>query len=233
VADGSTPKRGRPKEVSRTDSELLATGEGTMAQIAKLFRRDAKTMPRLLHGLVPTGVRRGSRVYSIEEAATRLVKPGYSIETYIKRMHQSDLPPLVAKEFWNGQRARQAYEENEGDLWRTPDIVEALAEAFATCRTSLLLLSDAIARESVLSTRQQELLKRLVDGAISDLKKSLVERFANYEPPVGIGHNSGSFDPFFDGEPDGDSFAEGDGEEEIGEADEAGDDLDDLDLSDL
>jgi hypothetical protein len=216
MAGESKPQRGRPKEIMRTDSELLATGEATQAQIAKLFRRDVKTLPRLLHGLVPAGIRRGSKVYAIADAATRLVKPGYSIETYIKRMHPSDIPALVQKEFWNGQRARQIYEENEGDLWRTDEIVEVLAGVFATCRTSLLLLSDAVSRESALSSRQQDALKRLIDGAIDDLKTGLVEKFNGYEPPnVGLGHNPNP--AFSDEESDGEPFTQGDSEEEIGE----------------
>lgn len=191
-------KPGRPKVLTRTDAELLATGEATAAQIAKLFRRDAKTMPRLLQGLVPAGERRGSRVYNIEEAAQRLVKPGYSIETYIKRMHPSDIPPLVQKEFWNALRARQAFEEAQGDLWRTADVVAILAESFATMRTSLMLMSDAISRETSLSPRQQEALKRLIDGAINDLKEGLVDKFDGYQPPrYGMG-NDPSGDPLLD-----------------------------------
>lgn len=174
-------KRGRPAGVS--DAELLATGEGTKAQIAKLFRRDAKTMDRLLYGLIPSGKRRGADVYSIEEAASRLVKPGYSIEAYIRRMHHSDLPPLLQKEFWNGLRARQAYEKEQGDLWPTKEVLAVFAEALATIRMALLLMPDTVEREASLSQAQKDILKRLTDAAINEVKEALVDRFAGYEPP--------------------------------------------------
>jgi len=211
---GEPAKRGRPAAVS--DVELLATGEATKAQIAKLFRRDPKTMDRLLYGLIPAGVRRGAAVYSIEEAAGRLVKPGYSIEAYIRRMHHTDLPPLLQKEFWNGLRARQAYEKEQGDLWPTSEVLAVFAEAFQTLRTALLLLPDSVDREVTLIQAAKDVLKRLTDAAIVECQEALVDKFQGYEPPdvtgaellpIGIGHNSGErpsfgYDSILDAPPD-------------------------------
>lgn len=171
------------KPALEADSQLCATSQANQTQLAAMFRRDPKAMPRLLDGLAPAGERAGAKVYWIDEAAQRLVKPGYEIETYLKRMHQSDLPPLLAKDFWNGQRARQAFEENEGDLWRTAEMVAVFAEACATVRTSMLLFRDALEREESLSEQQQEIVQGLIDGAIKDIQEALVERFENYEPP--------------------------------------------------
>lgn len=174
---------GRPKTVNEADSELTATGQANQTQLAALFKRDPKSMPRLLDGLAPSGERRGFKTYWIYEAAQRLVKPGYEIEQYLRRMHPSDLPNLLSKDFWNGQRARQAFEEIEGDLWRTGEMVGVFAEACATVRTSLLLFRDALEREESLTEAQQEILGGLIDGAIKDIQEALVERFASYEPP--------------------------------------------------
>lgn len=205
-------KRGRPPGTS--DQELIATGEATKAQIAKLFRRDPKTMDRLLYGLIPSGVRRGAAVFDIEEAAGRLVKPGYSIEGYIRRMHHTDLPNLLQKEFWNALRARQAFEKEQGDLWPTFEVKAVMAEAFAVIRMALLLMPDHVDREVALSQAQKDILKRLTDAAIVNVQEKLVERFKDYVPPddrflpdIGsIGHNSGvrdggpppGYDPLLD-----------------------------------
>lgn len=179
-------KRGRPVAVS--DVELLATGEATKSQIAKLFRRDPKTMDRLLYGLIPANMRRGAAVYSIEEAAGRLVKPGYNIEAYIRRMHHTDLPVLLQKEFWNGLRARQAFEKEHGDLWPTKEVLAVLASSFQTMRTALLLLPDSVDREVTITQAAKDVLKRLTDAAIVELQQVLVDAFAGYEPPdVGSG----------------------------------------------
>lgn len=193
---------GRPKS-PEGDSELCATGEANQTQLAQLFRRDPKAMPRLLQGLAPAGERRGSKIYVIADAAQRLVKPGYEVEQYLRRMHPSDMPPLMGKEFWNGQRARQAFEENEGDLWRTNEMVVVFAEACQTMRTSMLLFRDALEREESLTEEQTTALGRLIDGAIKDMQEALVERFENYVPPE---YPSVSFESY---EP----LEEGDGEE--------------------
>lgn len=176
-------ERGRPKAISEADSELTSTGLANQSQLAGLFKRDPKQMTRLLDGLAPAGERRGFKVYRIDEAAQRLVKPGYEVEEYMRRMHPSDMPPLLGKEFWNGQRARQAFEENEGDLWRTAEMIAVFAEACQTIRTSMLLFRDALEREETLSEEQSATVQRLIDGAIKDIQEALVERFASYEPP--------------------------------------------------
>lgn len=165
-------------------SELLATAEASQAQLAQLFETDVKTLPKRLRGL-PAGSRRGVTVYKIRDAAARIVKPGYSIEAYLRGMNHSDLPPLLTKEYWNGQRARQIFEENAGDLWRTSQVVETYAEAAKTIRMELLLISDAVERETVLSDQQRKIIKRMIDGAISNLREQLVEKFKDYVPTSG------------------------------------------------
>lgn len=172
-----------PPKIKEADSELVQTGLANQSQLAGLFKRDPKAMTRLLDGLASKGERRGFKVYSIQEAAQRLVKPGYEVEEYLRRMHPSDMPPLLGKEFWNGQRARQAFEENEGDLWRTAEMVAVFAEAAQTMRTSMLLFRDALERDDTLTEEQSAKLQELIDGAIGDMMEALVERFSNYEPP--------------------------------------------------
>jgi hypothetical protein len=174
-------KRGRPRlEKNEVTSELLATGEATMAQLAQLFETDAKTLPKRLRGLRPSGQRHNTSTYKIREAASRIVTPGYSIEAYLRNMNHSDLPPLLTKEYWNGQRARQIYEENAGDLWRTAQVVESFADAFKTLRMALLLMADGVDRETELSEAQRLIIKRMIDGAIDDLREKMVDRFKDY-----------------------------------------------------
>lgn len=212
---------GRPKS-PEGDSELCATGEANQTQLAQLFRRDPKAMPRLLQGLAPCGERRGAKIYVIADAAQRLVKPGYEVEQYLRRMHPSDMPNLLSKEFWNGQRARQAFEENEGDLWRTNEMVAVFAEAAQTIRTSMLLFRDALEREESLTEEQTTVLGRLIDGAIKDTQEALVERFENYVPPE---YPSVSFESYVPLE-DGDGEEPGDEGESIEPRSEASGELD-------
>jgi hypothetical protein len=153
-----------------------------MAQLAQLFETDAKTLPRRLKGLRPSGRRVNAQTYKIREAASRLVKPGYSIEQYLHRMHPNELPVGLMKEFWAGQKSRQEFETRAGDLWPTAQVVEALAEAFKTARMTILLMPETVERETGVTDAQRKVIRRLTDGLIDDLREALVEKFSSYVP---------------------------------------------------
>lgn len=207
-------KRGRPpKERNEVTSELLATGEATMSQLAQLFETDAKTLPRRLHGIRPSGVRNNASTFKIREAASRLVKPGYAIEQYLQRMHPNELPVGLMKEFWAGQKSRQEYEIKAGDLWPTAQVIEGYAEAFKTARMTILLMPETVERETGVTDAQRRVLRRLTDGLIEELREALVERFKNYVPrtrPADLPSFAG-LEPGEDG--DGVFSAEGDEED--------------------
>lgn len=186
VIDRPKGRGGRPpKPRDEVTSDLLTTGEATMSQLAQLFRTDAKTLPRRLRRLKPVATRSGIKVYSIRDAAGYLVKPGYSIEEHLRQMHPNDLPVGLMKEFWAGQKSRQSFETQAGDLWPTSQVVEALAEAFKQARMTILLFPETVERESGITDPQRKVLRRLTDGLIDDLRESLVEHFKNYEPSSG------------------------------------------------
>lgn len=168
------------KRQSDVTSELLATGEATMSQIAQLFQTDAKTLPQRLKGIIPAGRRAGYKVYDIREAASRLVKPGFEIEEFIRQMSPQEMHPLLLKEFWNGQRARHAFEKEQGNYWPTEDVVELMAVLCQGIRQTLLLVADDVNREDSLSAGQRKVFRRIVDAAINSLQEKLTEAFKTY-----------------------------------------------------
>jgi hypothetical protein len=179
--DDTKPRRGRPVlEKNEVTSELLVTGEGTMAQIAQLFNTDAKTLPKRMKGVLPKGTRRGYKVYSIREAAGRLVDPGYEIEEFIRQMSPQELPPLLNKEFWNAQNSRLKYEKELGNLWPTEEVVIAVNEFSGAVRMALLLVADGVEREVGITDRQRAIIQRMMDAAIEEMKKKIVEKFKDY-----------------------------------------------------
>ncbi len=152
----------------------------TISQLARIFKAEPKTVTRKVSGLLPIGRRRGSPIYSLAEAAARLVKPSYSIERYISQMNHTDLPPLLQKEFWNGLRARQTYEAANADLWPTQDVVRAVSEVFNTVRMRMLLLPDTLQRESGLSPEQKIVVRQVVDAALTNIRDKTIKRFKEY-----------------------------------------------------
>lgn len=168
------------KRTSDVTSEILATGEATLSQIAQMFETDAKTLPQRMKGIVPAGRRNGYKVYNIREAAGRLVQPSYEIEEYIRQMSPQELPPLLNKEFWNGQRARIAYEKEMGNLWATEDVVELFSVLEQGVRQTWILLTDDIEREEGVTDGQRKVLRRISDAAINTFKDKLTEKFKDY-----------------------------------------------------
>lgn len=168
------------KRVSDVTSEILETGTATRSQIAQLFRTDPKTLPERMHGVVSTGKRNGYRVYDIREAASRLVEPGYEIEEYIRQMSPQELPPLLQKEFWNGQKARLSYEKEMGNLWPTEDVVALVAVLEQGMRQTVLLITDDVEREEGLTAGQRKVFRRIMDQGIAKFKETLTEAFKDY-----------------------------------------------------
>lgn len=181
--DDTGPRRGRPpKPENEVTSEILETGKATMTQIAQLFGTDSKTLPQRMKGILPSGKnRRGYRVYSIAEAATRIVRPGYEIEEYIRQMSPQELPPLLSKEFWNGQNARTKHEREIGNLWPTERVVEAFSAGLSALRMAILLIQDAIEREDVLTHNQRAAIQKIMDSAINDAREAIVEKMKEFD----------------------------------------------------
>jgi len=169
------PTKNAPEVTS--DSVLLSTAEATIAQLAQLFETDAKTLPKRLKSIVPRAKRSGYNVYNIREAASMIVRPGYEIEEFIRQMSPQELPPLLNKEFWNAQNARLKYEKELGNYWPTEEVVEYIGLLEGTIRMSLLLTADAVELETGLTDRQRDIIKRIIDGAIKDMKQAIIEKF--------------------------------------------------------
>lgn len=173
---------GRPRKAqNEVTSDLISTGCATMAQIAALFRTDAKTLPQRLK-LVPSEGknRNGYNIYDIRKAASYIVTPGYEIEEFIRQMSPQELPPLLQKEFWNGQNARLKHERELGNLWPTEDVAEFAGVLMSTARMALLLVADDVDREESLTDGQKQIIRRIMDGLITSLKEKLTEAFKDF-----------------------------------------------------
>lgn len=160
-------------------SEAMIFEGCTQSQLCKVFRMDRRTVAdKIAESPVrPCGTRSGYPIYHIHEVAPYLVKPLYDVETYIKKMHHNDLPPLLSKEFWNGKKARQEYELRNGDLWRTDQIFQSVGEVFKDLRMGILLFRDTVERETLMTRAQREKLTAMTDGLLHNLADSLQEKF--------------------------------------------------------
>ena len=169
------------------ESNAIIYEGASIRQLSMMFRMDKTTVQRRLAGIVPAGRRHGTSIYDLKQAAQRLVEPGYEIERYIMNMNHLDLPALLGKEFWNGQRARLAFEEANGDLWRTTDVVRTLSLVFQTYRMVAQTLPDVLEREAGLSREQKAIVRRVTDGALEDAREKMERSFEDYNVGGDVG----------------------------------------------
>lgn len=148
-----------------------------LSQLGVLFRMDHRVLVEKLHGVEPSGKRGSAATYRVDEVAPYLVRPMYDIETYIKRMNHNELPKLLTKEFWAGQRSKQEYLLKEGDLWPTAKVIEEVGELFKLIKMQMRLASDAVERQTELTPRQRNIIKALLDGTLRDLHTAVTEKF--------------------------------------------------------
>lgn len=182
-----------PNERVDEESNVIIYEGATIRQLSLMFHMDKTVVQRRLGGLAPAGRRHGTSYYDIKAAAQRLVEPGYEIERHIMNMNHMDLPPLLAKEFWNGQRSRLTFEEANGDLWRTSDVVRAISLVLTTYRSVAQTLPDTLEREAGLSREQKAVVRRVIDGALEDGRGKMEKEFERYN----VGGDAGSVE--FDG----------------------------------
>lgn len=149
-----------------------------LSQLSIIFQVDHRVLVQKLHGLEPTGERGGAALYSIKEAATRLWRPtADEVDKAIRRMNHADLPKQLTKEYWAGQRTRQAFEREEGDLWSTAEVIEKAGELFKIVKMETQLATDAVERTTDLTERQRKIIKQLLAGMLENMMTSIVENF--------------------------------------------------------
>lgn len=162
-----------------TDNETAtALYEGlTLTQLARAFGMDGPDIQSKIKQVQPSGRKNGYLVYRIKDVAPYLVKPIGDITQYLKRMNPRDLPPLVAKEFWNGQNARLKFEREEGDLWPLDQVMEYVGDLLKIVRMSALTASDAISAQVELTDKQREIVDHLLRTMLEEIRVSLTKNF--------------------------------------------------------
>jgi len=163
------------------DSRLTIYEGATQSDLASMFRMTPKTVKAKIAeaGLRPKGTRGGYEIYEIKEVAPFLVQPPADVVARVLRMHHTDMPKMLAKEYWMAQNHMLTVKQREGDLFTTRSVVALAGDAFKTIRLSLMLFSDAIERETGLTEEQRTIIERLVESALNDMRERLVDAISH------------------------------------------------------
>lgn len=170
----------RPSATVVDEESRLALYEGlNISQLTKLFRQDYRSIQEKITaaGIKPVGRRHNADIYAVHEVAPYIVKPVFDAEAYIRKMDPRELPKMLSKEYWAGQRSRQEYELRAGNLWPTEKVVSEVGELMKIVKMSTLLMLDGVERQTELSDRQREMIRSLAHGMLDDLVKRIEEKF--------------------------------------------------------
>lgn len=173
------PKPLNEAALDEASKAMIYEGAG-ITQLSRLFGIDAKRIPAMIRHVKPCGERKGYPIYSVREVAPALARQNWSAEsiiTALRKMNPQDLPPLLIKEFWNGARARLAFERDNGELWPTGQVVEYLGEVLQILRLTWMTLPDDVERLSSLTDKQRADIRRLGDAKMEEIRVALTERF--------------------------------------------------------
>lgn len=160
------------------EGESVLYQGANLSQLERLFKMDMRLIKERMHGIQPIGKRYNAAIYDVAEVAAKMGKLSVAqIDAAMRRMNHAELPKMVTKEYWNGLRAKQAYEIGEGDLWETKKVISEVGDMVKSLKMELDLLTDGVERSTELTERQREILVNLIDGTKSNMVKKLKERF--------------------------------------------------------
>lgn len=157
----------------------------SISQMSKLFEMERRDISEKIEkaNIKPCGKNGPWDIYKLKDVMPAVVKPLYDVETYLLRMNPSDLPKTLSKEFWAAQRSKQEYELKAGNLWPTEKVVTEVGELFKLVKMSVLLMTDTVERQVELTEQQRAIIKRGMDGMLTDLHKTIVEKFSSKGTP--------------------------------------------------
>lgn len=165
------------------ESQSILYEGANITQLTLLLKCDHKVLRMRMHGMQPIGKRNGVEIYDIAEVAARMGKLSEEqVDAAMKRLNHDQLPKLLTKEYWNGKRARQAFEKEEGDLWETTTIVSEIGEMVKALKMELDLLIDGIERQAEMTDKQRAIAKVMINGTKANMLKRLRERFEEKVP---------------------------------------------------
>lgn len=167
---------------SSTEMRLLYNG-ASVSELGLIFDMSSHEVNRRIVGkVIPLTAEAKVPKYRIRDAAPYLCNVVFDPEEFIRNLTPSKMPPALSDAFWKGQRNKQKWEEDRGDLWRTERVISVLADVFKSFRMTVQMFGDTLEQQEELTPRQRQIIQDLGDGLILSAQQSLVDEFKDYVP---------------------------------------------------
>lgn len=99
----------------------------------------------------------------------------FDIEACLRAAEPGTVPPKLFKEFWDGQIARQRFEDIEANLWPTPEVRATFFDVFEKLDTGIRAFAGNIDAQTDLTDKQRSLLQELSSGLLVEIRRTLIE----------------------------------------------------------
>lgn len=202
---------GAPVQITADMKDLLYRG-ATARQLGIMFGIATAAVETRLAKVQPNGERSGLPIYLVRDAAPHLAPLPADVVERVVRMNHMNLPPLLRKEYWQGQHELLRVKEQTGDLWRTSAVLQYVGLTFRDIVSEIKLMADAVERDTVLTEPQRETVERLIAGVLQSIQTRLQETLNRVgDDPEGrdasgllepAGDTAGDEDPFDNGLPE-------------------------------
>ncbi len=170
----------------------------TVSWLAQAFRMDPKTVKARLAKCPVLKAHQRGYIYEFRVAVAYLIPPQVDIGEYLQTVKIKDLPTRIQAEYWQAMRARQIWEREAGNLWRTEDVLSKFGEVFGIFKSTTQLWGEDLERSVVLSAEQREFLRARIDSLLDDLYLKLTTLPEQSATPASIGEHTDDEPPEFE-----------------------------------
>ena len=168
----------RPATMDPALRTLLYQG-ATARQLALMFGMEQTAVERRLAGARSAGERDGRTIWRVKDAAAVLAPLPADVVGRVIRMNHMDLPPVLRKEYFDGQLKHMKLLELEGKIWRTEAVQQYVGTAFRDIKLEVQLIADTLERSTEMTERQRQIVAESVDGCLNGIRDKLMAQFAN------------------------------------------------------
>lgn len=145
-----------------------------LSQLGEIFGLHRQTVKKRLASVKPDGLIRGNPAYTIKTAARHLVEARQS-ENVARDPDLMD--PADAKDYWEAKIKEQKFNEAEGELWRSDEVLAALSGFSKKISMALRGIPDILERRTGLDAKQMNLVEDIVRAAMTDMHATVVEEY--------------------------------------------------------
>lgn len=163
----------------QTKNPVVEQG-ATIAELSVMFVMDTRDVRARLKEVPPSGRRDGVEYWRLRLASPYLMpidEKNAPVVSRLLAMNSNSLPPVLRKEYWAGRKGELDVLAREGSLWDTKAVVDLASSTFKTIRISMMLLSDALERETGLTEAQRTMINERIDSLLNQLRDELINVF--------------------------------------------------------